>query len=159
MALASSSLATSPAEKNPFSARSWAPSKETTGKPPPPKSQATTTQAPPLPFVYRGNLTTDGATIVVLAKADRDYVVRAGDTLDDIYRVESIDGQRLVLKYLPLGIQQTLLLAAPDAPAGSAPALFAAPGAPTGGVPPVPGRSLPGPVLVPEHPDPALKEE
>lgn len=102
------------ANGDPFQARSWEPvanaQQRRVAPPPPPPPQA-----PPLPFAYMGKLVDDGAVIVFLTKQDRNYIVRAGDTLDGTYGVESIEDERLVLNYLPLGIRQTLPFAASPA--------------------------------------------
>jgi hypothetical protein len=107
---------------DPFQARSWAPAPDPAemNRPrlplPPP-------QAPPLPFAYLGKLVEDATTTVFLARADRNYIVRAGDTIDGTYRVERIGEDALVVTYLPLKIQQTLPLGEPGA--GYAPAAAA----------------------------------
>ena len=77
---------------------------------PPPKPQA-----PPLPFTYLGRIRSGGTTTVFLARQNRESVARVGSILDDTYRVEKIDEDRLVLVYLPLGTQQTLPFA-PESP-------------------------------------------
>ena len=114
---------TSPAPAgDPFQARSWAPAPDPEPAsrrrlPPPPP------QAPPLPFAYMGKLVEDATTTVFLARQDRNYVVRAGDTIDGTYRVERIADDGLVVTYLPLKIQQTLPFSAPGqvpAPAAAA---------------------------------------
>jgi hypothetical protein len=95
------------ANGDPFQARSWeqmASTQTRRAAPPPPPPP----QAPPLPFAYMGRLIDDGAVTVFLTKQDRNYIVRAGETLDGAYNVERIEEERLVLTYLPLGIQQTL---------------------------------------------------
>jgi len=112
---------TSPAPAgDPFQARSWAPPPEPEANrrrlPPPP-------QAPPMPFAYMGKLVEDTTTTVFLARQDRNYVVRAGDTIDGTYRVERIGDDGLVVTYLPLKIQQTL----PFGEAGAAPAAVVPP--------------------------------
>ena len=117
---------TSPAPAgDPFEARSWAPPPEPEANrrrlPPPPP------QAPPLPFAYMGKLVEDATTTVFLARQDRNYVVRAGDTIDGTYRVERIGDDALVVTYLPLKIQQTLPFGeAGRAPAAAAPAALGA---------------------------------
>lgn len=113
---------TSPAPAgDPFEARSWAPAPDPEEasrrrRPPPPP------QAPSLPFAYLGKLVEDATTTVFLARQDRNYVVRAGDTIDGTYRVERIGDDGLVVTYLPLKIQQTLPFGEP----GPAPAPAAA---------------------------------
>lgn len=73
--------------------------------PPPP-------QAPPLPFQVLGRYVEDGKTAVFLRHHDRNLVVRVGDTLAGQYKVESLDGNLLTLRYLPLDQMQTLLIGA-----------------------------------------------
>jgi hypothetical protein len=68
-------------------------------------------QAPPLPFTYLGRIRSGETTTVFLARDNRESSARLGSILDDTYRVEKIDEDRLVLVYLPLGTQQTLLFA------------------------------------------------
>ena len=57
-----------------------------------------------------------------LAKQDRNYIVRAGDTIEGTYLVEKIGDEALVLVYLPLKAKQTLAFVAraPD-PASAKP--------------------------------------
>jgi hypothetical protein len=90
---------------DPFRPQSWAPQEPPARRvhAPPPRPQA-----PPLPFAYMGRLLDDGATTVFLAKQDRNYSVRSGDTIDGTYRVEQIGDEAVVLVYLPLNARQTL---------------------------------------------------
>ena len=71
---------------------------------PPPPAPA----APPLPFTYMGKVHEEGQarSIIFLVKADQLYAVAEGDVIDNTYRVEKIKAGQLVLRYLPLGIQQ-----------------------------------------------------
>lgn len=96
------------ASADPFQGRSWEPAmgtrQGTVAVPPP--------LPPPLPFTYIGKLVDRGAVTVFLSDQDRNYIVRAGDTLHDTYVVEAVEDQRLVLKYLPLGVRQALPLGA-----------------------------------------------
>jgi hypothetical protein len=102
---------------DPFQARSWEPELVVvrSNLPPPPP------QAPPLPFTYFGKLVDDEKTTVFLARLDRNYIVRLGDTLDGTYRVASIEEDGVALTYLPLGITQTLPFAAAPAAASAKP--------------------------------------
>jgi len=90
---------------DPFQPRSWDPPVERTVKRalPPPRPQA-----PALPFAYLGKMMDGDTMTVFLAKQDRNYIVRAGDTLDGDYHVAKVDNNGLELVYLPLGIKQTL---------------------------------------------------
>lgn len=91
-------------QNDPFLSRVPPPPAPALPPPPPPLS------APPLPFVYLGKMVEDGATVVFLGKQDNNYSVRAGDTLDKLYRLEKIDDQAITLVYLPLDQQQTLFI-------------------------------------------------
>ena len=75
-----------------------------------------------MPFAYLGKLVEDATTTVFLARQDRNYIVRAGDTIDGTYRVERIGDDALVVTYLPLKIQQTLPFGEPGAAPARAPA-------------------------------------
>lgn len=72
--------------------------------PPPPPPQA-----PPLPFAWMGSYAPAGsAPVFFLTRGDKVYDVHVGDTLDDIYSVDSFSNGQLVLTYKPLKIQQQL---------------------------------------------------
>jgi len=94
------------ARGEPFGPRSWtppAPAGPKVAAAPPPKPVA-----PPLPYRVAGQVTHDGVMQVVLAREDRVFTVREGETLDNIYRVESITPDMVTLVYLPLDERQTL---------------------------------------------------
>lgn len=88
-----------------FEAKSWyVPPPPPKPLPPPPPS------APPLPFVYMGKLIEDGHLTVFLTKQELNYVVKAGDTLEGMYKVEEVTPRMMTLVYLPLNIKQTLMI-------------------------------------------------
>ena len=78
------------------------PAVEVAPEPPPPP------QPPPMPYRVAGRVTQQGVPHIVLAKGDRVYPVRTGDTLEDGYRVEAIDARSVTLVYTPLDIPQQL---------------------------------------------------
>jgi len=88
-----------------FNSRSWEPrvrpSKAAPPPPPPPS-------APPLPFAYVGRWLERGQTIVVLSRNSQHYIAQAGEQLDSTYILESVETDKLVIRYLPLGIAQVL---------------------------------------------------
>ena len=98
-----------------FASHSWY-----TPPPPPPPAPApvlTAAQeaalkapvAPPLPFAYMGTYSASGSQpVFFLTQGDRVYNVRIGDTLNDIYSVDSFTNGQLVMTYKPLQIQQQL---------------------------------------------------
>lgn len=64
--------------------------------------------APPLPFRVMGSFEQAGQTIVFLQQNDLNHAVRAGDTIGATYKVESVTGAVMTLRYLPLNQVQTL---------------------------------------------------
>jgi len=72
--------------------------------PPPPPAP------PPLPFVYIGKVVDGENTTVFLSSQQRNLVVKVGDTIDNIYRVDRIADNSMTLVYLPLNAQQQLNL-------------------------------------------------
>jgi len=88
-----------------FKAKSWY------VPPPPPKPTPPPPPAPPpLPFKYMGKMVEEGKLTVFLTKQDRNYALKSGDTVDGAYRVDSVDAQRVLFTYLPLNMQQTLVI-------------------------------------------------
>jgi hypothetical protein len=85
-------------------------------EPPPPPT------APPLPYTYAGRLVHDGQLSLLIAKGDEVIAIREGQTLDGVYRVESITDKQITMVYLPLDQKQTIpvltaLAETPPAPA------------------------------------------
>ncbi|AIL61935.1 hypothetical protein [Pseudomonas alkylphenolica] len=64
--------------------------------------------APALPFQFVGRLDDRDDQRVFLQSGEKLYVVRRGDVIDDIYRIEHISATELSLVYLPLHLSQTL---------------------------------------------------
>ena len=88
-----------------FKAKSWY------VPPPPPKPVPPPPPVPPpLPFTYMGKLLEEGKLTVFITNQDRNYAVKAGDTIDGSYRVDSVENQRVLFTYLPLNMQQTLVI-------------------------------------------------
>jgi hypothetical protein len=65
--------------------------------------------APPMPFTYMGKLLSGPEAKVFLTLGDRNLVLREGDTVDSIYRVEKIAEGAITLVYLPLDERQTIV--------------------------------------------------
>lgn len=92
-----------------FGARSWQPPLP----PPPPPSKPVAIAlpaptAPALPFRYIGKLIDGNATIVFLAKQSQDYSVKAGDIIENVYRVDQVHDDAIGFTYLPLDTKQVL---------------------------------------------------
>lgn len=67
--------------------------------------------APPMPYRIAGHVVNDGQAHVVLMKGDQVLTVKTGDVLDGGYRVQSVEGSRVTLVYIPLGMTQYLEVA------------------------------------------------
>jgi len=90
-------------KKSLFDSKSWyVPPPPPKALPPPPP------MAPPLPFSYMGKMLEEGRTTVFLTQQNRNFVVKAGDTIESAYRVDEINARFMTLTYLPLNIKQTL---------------------------------------------------
>jgi hypothetical protein len=68
--------------------------------------------APPLPFTYLGKLVEGDDVAVFLSRGDRNLIVRQGETIDSMYRVELIAESAITLTYLPLNQRQTIVIGA-----------------------------------------------
>jgi hypothetical protein len=61
-----------------------------------------------MPYRVAGKVVREGAAQIVLAKGDRLFTVREGDTLEDGYRVEAIASDRVTLLYVPLDARESI---------------------------------------------------
>jgi hypothetical protein len=125
------------ASTDPFSSQGWgggkvaerAPAPVQPVVPPPPPAPAP--EVPPFPHPYLGRLVEHGKSAVFFGVQDRVLVVRVGDVIDSLYRIEAIDERTITFNYLPLGIRQQLVLVqgagAGDAARGSRAALNSRP--------------------------------
>lgn len=82
--------------------------------PPPPSTIVEKPKPPPLPFVFIGRSINGEHTEVFLSMQESSRIVRVGDIVEKIWRVESIETTEMIFTYLPLGEKQTLFLG--DAP-------------------------------------------
>jgi hypothetical protein len=102
------------------------------GAPPaPPKAApavvvAPTPVAPPVPYRFAGKVRKGGEEEVLLSKGDLVFAIKVGDTLDGMYRVESISADRIELLYLPLGTTDRIIVSSALDVERSAPPLAAA---------------------------------
>ena len=90
-----------------FGAKSWntpAPRAPQKPSPPPPP------MAPPFPYSIAGRVVDAHGTMIVFSNQNQNFAVRAGELLEQTYRVESIDSQVVTVTYLPLGLTQRLPL-------------------------------------------------
>lgn len=93
--------AAAPARINIFPQQTWQP-------PPPPPQPPPKPSAPALPFLYKGQLSEGESIVVFLDQQSRQLVVKEGDLIDNLYRVETVTPQQVVFTYLPLKQQQRL---------------------------------------------------
>lgn len=84
-----------------FAVRDWTPR-------PPPAPPAPPPTAPPLPFTFLGKKLEDGKWQVFLGQHDKTHIAREGDSINGLYRVDSIRPPVMTFTYLPLQQPQTL---------------------------------------------------
>ena len=77
---------------------------------PAPVARPEAPEAPPLPYKYDGSGELQVKRFVYLARDGRSSaMVSVGDTIDGAYRVENVERDHAVLRYLPLGTRQVLM--------------------------------------------------
>ncbi|HWD30630.1 hypothetical protein ACIKP7_04605 [Pseudomonas caricapapayae] len=94
-----------------FPSKSWKPAAQmatVTEQPVAVAPVALAPTVPPLPFQFVGRLDDRNDQQVFLQSGEKLYVVRRGDVIDDIYRIEHISATELSVVYLPLHLSQTL---------------------------------------------------
>jgi hypothetical protein len=127
------------------------------GAPPPPPQAAPTIAAapvpvaPPMPYRFAGRVLKGSEEEVLISKGDLVFPVKVGDTLDGMYKVESIGADRIELLYIPLGTSERILVTS-ALETGRAPAAVAAAPAVAPSLPVVDGKPAQlrweGPALV-----------
>lgn len=90
-------------QKNLFDTVSWQPPAAKADTTPPPAPVA-----PPFPYAYLGGLSEDGVRTTFFTQGDRVLPVKAGDTVDAVYRVEQMNEKHMTLTYLPLNQSLTV---------------------------------------------------
>jgi len=85
------------------------------GAPPPPPRPAAPAPAaapvpvaPPVPYRFAGKVLKGSEVEVLISKGEFVFPVKAGDTLDGLYKVQSIVSDRIELVYLPLGTPESI---------------------------------------------------
>lgn len=94
-----------------FPSKSWKPAAQmatVTEQPVAVAPVALAPAVPALPFQFVGRLDDRDDQQVFLQSGEKLYVVRRGDVIDDIYRIEHISATELSVVYLPLHLSQTL---------------------------------------------------
>jgi len=108
---------------DPFASRSWTPPPAPAPQPAPEVSAPAPT-APPNPYRFAGTVRYGGILRVALAAGERIHLVKGGEIVDELYRVEAVSREMVRLVYLPLGVEHQL------AYTGDAPQTPAAPNGP-----------------------------
>ena len=89
-----------------FDSVSWRPpTPPAPPRPPPPKPTA-----PPFPYTYVGGLLDNDVRTAFFEKSERVVAVKAGDTVDGVYRVDQMTDKQMQLTYLPLEQRLTVPL-------------------------------------------------
>jgi hypothetical protein len=85
---------------------------------PPPRRQVAEAPpkptAPPLPFRILGQMIDDGTATLFLTQGSQSYSVKAGDTINDQYRLEAITETQATFLYIPLQERQVLVIGSPN---------------------------------------------
>jgi hypothetical protein len=91
--------------------------------PPTPRAAvASQPEPPPLPFTFMGMVSEQGQAKIVLRRGGRVYKVTGPGPLDEQYSVEAIQEGLMLIRYLPMGVQQVLELSARQEAPPAAPA-------------------------------------
>lgn len=85
-------------QANPFDSVSWRPAAPPAAPPPPPPKP----KAPPFPYTYVGGLLDNNVRTAFFEKSERVVALKAGDTVDGVFRVDQMTDKQMQLTYLPL---------------------------------------------------------
>jgi hypothetical protein len=96
-------------------------------KKPQPAPVAAAPVAPPVPYRFAGKVRKGSEEEVLIAKRELVFPVKAGDTLDGVYKVESVSAERIELVYLPLGTPNHIVVSSALDAERAQPPLAAAP--------------------------------
>jgi len=62
-----------------------------------------------MPFQYVGQIEGREGPTVLLSRGEESFSVKAGEPIDNDYRLEAVAGETLTIVYLPLNERQTLI--------------------------------------------------
>lgn len=89
-----------------FDSVSWQPAAaKAAARAPAPKPSA-----PPFPYAYLGGLSEDGIRTAFFTQGNRVLPVKAGDTVDAVFRIDQMNEKQMTLTYLPLNERLTVAL-------------------------------------------------
>jgi hypothetical protein len=80
-----------------FASQSWQPA-----PPPAPPPVPVEPAAPPFPYTYMGGLSDEHGRTAFFNRGERVLAVRAGETIDGVFRVDHLDETSMTLNYLAL---------------------------------------------------------
>lgn len=75
---------------------------------PPPQLAVQNATPPIIPFKYLGKLWGDNEYQVFVSMNDRNLIIKEGDTIQQIYKVEKISPPTMVITYIPLQLEQVM---------------------------------------------------
>jgi hypothetical protein len=97
-----------------FGAPSWV-GKTRAAEAPPAVVAPAPPKPPPLPFGYGGSGRVNGKRVLFLERDNHSsLLVQVGDIVDGTYRVDALDPNRAVLRYLPMNIAQVMVFGSPE---------------------------------------------
>lgn len=75
---------------------------------------AAASRPPPLRFQYLGKIIHNNEMKIILSQSGEKVVVKLGEKIDDQYRIDAMDNEAITLTYLPLNVEQTLIINDPE---------------------------------------------
>jgi len=75
---------------------------------------AVASRPPPLRFQYLGKIIHNNEMKIILSQSGEKVVVKLGEKIDDQYRIDAMDNEAITLTYLPLDVEQTLIINDPE---------------------------------------------
>lgn len=103
------------AMRDPFAPRGWlASSAPVVPVAPPPAAPAPAPVVqepvgpPPLPYKFMGKMDDGGSQVLYLSRGNDTFVVHAGDTLENAYKVLTVDARRIEFEHIPTSTRQVL---------------------------------------------------
>ena len=77
-------------------------------------SSAVASGPPPLRFKYLGKIIHNNEMKIILSQSGEKVVVKLGEKIDDQYRIDAMDNEAITLTYLPLDVEQILIINDPE---------------------------------------------
>jgi hypothetical protein len=71
---------------------------------------------PALPFAYGGSGVVNGRAVLFLERQNQSVPVHVGDVVQGLYRIEALERNHAVLRYLPLDVPQVMAYRSPGLP-------------------------------------------